>query len=189
MLAGEAATVVAHFQAHGVLFKRQRGLKYFRIGMFERVGQSLLLNAQQVFLNGRHQPARLAVDGEVTPESRSRRHPFDQSIQGNPQVFLLQNLWPECLDGPSRFAETLTRQFSGTTIVFLSLSRRPVRKGALRRFQLDDYARESLRERVVNVPSHPVSLFQHRSLPMCLADSQILFRHAPPFSLKEKRCY
>src|SRR6185369_10538289 len=102
----ESATVVAHFQAHGVLFKGQLGLKYFRIGMFERIGQSLLLNAQQVFLNCRHQPARLAMDGELTSKSRSRRHLLDQAVQGDTQIAILQRLWTERSDRPAGFAET-----------------------------------------------------------------------------------
>src|SRR5439155_16414447 len=129
----ESATVVSHFQANAVVFKGQRGLKYFRIGMFERVGQSLLLNAQQVFLNGRHQPASLAMPGELTSKSRSRRHLLDQAVQGDTHIAVLQRLWTERSDRTSSFAETLPGQFAGTTIVCLAFSRRTIGKGVFGR--------------------------------------------------------
>ena len=58
---------------------------------------------------------------------------------------MLQRLWTERSDRPSRFAETLPGQFAGTTIVFLAFSRGAIVKGELGRFQLDDYACEQVR--------------------------------------------
>src|SRR6266496_4777830 len=124
--------------------------------------------------------------GELPPKSRSRRHLLDQAIQSDAQIAILQRLWTERSDRPSRFAETLPGQFAGTTIVFLSFSRRAIGKGVFGRLQLDDYACESLGECVMDVAGHPVSFFQHCSLPLCLTDAQILLRHPPTLSMKNK---
>src|SRR2546422_190294 len=124
--------------------------------------------------------------GELAPKSRSRRHLLDQAIQSDAQIAILQRLWTERSDRPSSFAETLPGQIAGTTIVFLAFSRRAIGKSEFGRFQLDDYACESLGERVMDVAGHPVSFLQYCSLPLCLTDSQILLRQLPTLSMKEK---
>ena len=83
---------------------------------------------------------------------------------------MLQSLRSQRADGPACFIQTPSRQFAGALQMLVGFLTPATCDRVLCRFQLHNYASETLREGVVNVSCHSISFFQNGGLPALLGE-------------------
>ena len=172
----ETGTVVADVQRHHVVHVGQGDPGARRARVLGHVGQRLLRDAQQGHLDLRVQRLRGAGGGD------RGRHPVDRGParrdlgQRLRQLGVLQGLRPDGPHGPAGLGQAVAGQLGGVAdpafpvgpagfpAVAVAAGRR-LQAGLLGGFQLRDDAGQALRQRVVDLPRHPLPLFQHARLP------------------------
>src|SRR5207245_3209267 len=85
-----------------------------------------------------------------------------------PIISSFESLRPQRLDRSAFLVQTPSPQFAGALQMLVRLLAPATRDGVLQRFQLHDYASESLRQGIVDVACHPISFFQNGCLPASL---------------------
>src|SRR6266516_4337668 len=106
----------------------------------------------------------MASPGELRSYGCATSHFVDQIFQCFAQRFLLQRLRAKRLHRAARLTQTLAGEVPGSIKMAGGFHCLILGRGLLNCFQLNDHAGESLRERVVNVASHPIALGHHGRL-------------------------
>src|SRR6266850_693926 len=160
----EAASIVAQVQANFTAVEHEQHLELAGLSVSEDIGQYLLPDAKKIGFPFRRQFPSFALQGEFRVHGRAPGHFLDQIFQRLAQRFLLQRLWAERLHRAPCFAQALAGEFSSSIQMAGGFHRLIPGHGLLNCFQLNDHAGESLRERVMNVASHSITLGHHRRL-------------------------
>src|SRR5882672_7910162 len=161
----EAAAIVAHFQANFPAIEREQHLELAGPSVTQHIGQYLLADPKNICFPLRWKFSRLAPQGEFRMHGCSTGHFLDQLFQRFAQRSVLQRLRAKRLHGAPRLTQTLAGEVPGSIKMAGGFARLILGHGLLNCFQLNDHAGKSLREGVVNVASHPITLGYHRRLP------------------------